>query len=52
MGTKYFEIWFLSMWNIYLQEATIKISLRFSVKTYDKLKMIEMMVNIHIHIMI
>ena len=33
--------WFLSMCNNYLQETAIKISIRFSFKTYDNLKMID-----------
>ena len=38
--------WFLSMRDNYLQETEIKISIRFSVKTYSNLKMIDMMVYI------
>ena len=38
--------WFLSMRDNYLQETEIKISIRFSVKTYSNLKMINMMVYI------
>ena len=34
------------MCNNYLQETAIKISIRFSVKTYSNLKMIDMMVYI------
>ena len=34
------------MCNNYLQETAIKISIRFSVKTYNNLKMIDMMVYI------
>ena len=34
------------MCNNYLQDSTIKISIRFSVKTYNDLKMIDMMVYI------
>ena len=38
--------WFLSMRDNYLQETEMKISIRFSVKTYSNLKMINMMVYI------
>ena len=34
------------MWNNYLQEPAIKLYIRFSVKTYNNLKMIDMMVYI------
>ena len=34
------------MCNNYLQDSTIEISIRFSVKTYNDLKMIDMMVYI------
>ena len=37
---------FLIMCNNYLQETAIKISIRFTFKTYNILKMIDMMVHI------
>ena len=37
---------FLSMCNNYLQETAIKISIRFSVKKYNNLNMIDMMMYI------
>ena len=38
--------WFLSMCNNYLQETAIKISVRFSFKTYNNFEMIDMMMYI------
>ena len=38
--------WFLSMWNTSLQETGIKTSIRFWVKSYNELKMTDMMVYI------